>query len=193
MGGTGPYLPPDPVTSLLGNGPSAQVRTDDDQGFLRVPGTSATWHPGTTAQTTTQDSVDPSAWNLTSLGQAKEWLQNHAEFLVRVRQRMAEIEGFIGGPASSRDGATSALGGFEEATQLKAKHDGLYTGMRTGLETIIEDLYDSADALGRVIDRYASVEQQNELTAAQWQSIFGEGSGSKHDILPDSNPEPRAV
>jgi hypothetical protein len=189
MGDNGPYLPPDPTSALLGSGPSVEVRTDDNGGFLRQPGSSGQARALGTAQTATQDGGGSADWDITSLGVAQDWLRTHPEFLVRVRQRMTEIDDLLAGPASSSGPTTSALGAFEKATELKTKHDGIYDGVRKGLETVIEDLLDSVDALGRVIERYENAEQRNALTAAQWQSIFGEGAGSKHDILPDANPD----
>jgi hypothetical protein len=127
------------------------------------------------------DAGETSQWSLGSLEDAQRWLRAHADYLGRLYWGMKDIADLVNGPASA---GYPALGGFETALTLKAKHDALSETFRTAIKGLIENLHDTADALGKIATNYARVEERNALTAAQWAAIFGEQGDSTHDVKP---------
>jgi hypothetical protein len=72
------------------------------------------------------------------------------------------VNGQSGGP----------LGGFPWAVKLAERHTNLYQGFNTSLKTVAENLYDAADALKKVKEKYKDVEGANVMSAAEMESDF---------------------
>ncbi|SNT45426.1 hypothetical protein SAMN05421812_106242 [Asanoa hainanensis] len=117
--------------------------------------------------------------DLESLETTQRWLRERAEYLGRLYYAMPGILEKIDGPAS---GGTPTLGGHRGATMVHTKHTALYTSFREGLKQTIEQLHDTADALGKIKENYAAAEERNALTAQQWESIFGKAAAKEHQI-----------
>ncbi|MEV4535457.1 hypothetical protein AB0J82_16670 [Asanoa sp. NPDC049518] len=117
--------------------------------------------------------------DLESLESTQKWLRERAEYLGRLYYAMPGILEKIDGPAS---GGTSTLGGHRGAELVHGKHTALYNSFRNGLKDTIEQLHDTADALGKIKENYAAAEERNALTAQQWESIFGKAAAKEHQI-----------
>jgi hypothetical protein len=117
--------------------------------------------------------------DLESLEATQKWLRDRAAYLGRLYHAMPGILEKIDGPASAE---FPTLGGHKGAQQVHTKHTALYKSFRSGLERTIEQLHDTADALGKIKDNYAKAEDRNALTAQQWQSIFSKASEKEHQI-----------
>jgi len=122
---------------------------------------------------------EKSTIELTSLENTVTWLRSHAEYLTRLWHAMDEITEYLEGPSGR---TTSSLGGFESVMKVSSKHDGLFQGIHGNLKTTIENLYDTIDALGKIIENYDTAEERNRATAAEWQRIFGEQASSEHSF-----------
>ncbi|MDG4821977.1 hypothetical protein O7635_08935 [Asanoa sp. WMMD1127] len=119
------------------------------------------------------------AVDLESLENTQKWLRERADYLGRLYYAMPELLAKIDGPASK---GAPTLGGHKGAMAIHTKHTALYTSFREGLKQTIEQLYDTADALGKIKENYAAAEERNALTAQQWQSIFTEAAKKQHQI-----------
>jgi len=117
--------------------------------------------------------------DLESLETTQRWLRERAAYLGRLYYAMPGILEKIDGPAS---GDTPTLGGHRGATAIHTKHTQLYTSFRMGLKNTIEQLHDTADALGKIKENYAAAEERNALTAQQWESIFSKAAAKEHQI-----------
>ncbi|WP_203708056.1 hypothetical protein [Asanoa iriomotensis] len=117
--------------------------------------------------------------DLESLEATQEWLRERAAYLSRLYWAMPALLEKIDGPPSAM---YPAIGGFKGATAIQGKHTTLYTSFRAGLKNIVEQLRDTADALGKIKENYAAAEDRNALTAQQWQTIFGKAAEKQHQI-----------
>lgn len=117
--------------------------------------------------------------DLESLEATQKWLRDRAAYLTRLYHAMPELLEKIDGPASAE---FPTLGGFKGATAIHGKHTALYESFRKELERVVDELHDTADALGKIKENYAAAEERNALTAQQWQSIFGKAAEKQHQI-----------
>jgi hypothetical protein len=141
-------------------------------------------------------------WDASTLESAITWLTAHADYLDRMYRGMDDIRTLMDGPdvdqttrtdsgtqnraQSSTDPSASAnggpLGGFRGSSAIAAKHDGLYKGFHDGLKNIVESLYDAADALSKVKEKYTTAEKVNALSASDVESIFTDLGSSQHNV-----------
>jgi len=132
-------------------------------------------------------------WDVTSLDAAVTWLTAHADYLDRMYRGMDDIKTLMDGPdidnttrqdagSSQSVGTGGPLGGFKGAGDLAATHKQLYQGVNTSLKTIVENLYDAADALKKIKEKYSTAENANAMSAADMEKIFGDLGTSEHDV-----------
>jgi hypothetical protein len=139
-------------------------------------------------------------WDATTLDAAITWLTAHADYLDRMYRGMAEIRTLMDGPGTDQTTKSDSgmanqpmsstsppvnagpLGGFKGASAIASKHNGLYQGFNTGLKNVVENLYDAADALTKIKEKYTKSEQVNALGAADIESIFGNLAQSQHNL-----------
>ncbi|MEH1166337.1 hypothetical protein V6V47_13205 [Micromonospora sp. CPCC 205539] len=121
-------------------------------------------------------------WDASSLDSAITWLETHAAYLNKLSYDMVDIQDLMGGAAAGGAGAVagqpSPLGGFDWATRLAAKHQGLYQTTEAGVRRLSESLYDAAEALRQVKQNYETAEEQNRMSAADMQRVFGDVAGN---------------
>ncbi|MFY1619040.1 hypothetical protein [Micromonospora sp. WMMD736] len=121
-------------------------------------------------------------WDATSLDSAITWLETHAAYLNKLSYDMVDIQdlmgGAAGGMAGGAGGQPSPLGGFDWAARLAAKHQGLYQGTESGVRKLSQSLYDAAEALRQVKQNYETAEEQNRMSAAEMQRVFGDVAGN---------------
>ncbi|PZF93421.1 hypothetical protein [Micromonospora deserti] len=125
-------------------------------------------------------------WDAGSLDKAIEWLEEHADFLNKQSYKMVEIKDLMGGDAAgalggAAGGAKSPLGTFDRATDLAAKHAGLYRSTETGLRQLADDLYKAANALREVKENYETAERANAMSAAEMERAFQTASSNSGD------------
>lgn len=141
-------------------------------------------------------------WDASTLDSAITWLTAHADYLDRMYRGMDDIRSLMDGPDvdqttkqdsgtqnrtvdTSNPGAASnggPLGGFKGSLAIATKHNGLYAGFHDGLKNVVESLYDAADALSKVKEKYTNAEKVNALTASDVESIFTDLGTSKHNV-----------
>ena len=117
--------------------------------------------------------------DLESLEATQQWLRDRAAYLGRLYHAMPELLEKIDGPASAQ---YPTLGGFKGATAVHGKHTALYDSFRKEIERVVDELRDTADALGKIKENYAAAEERNALTAQQWESIFVKAAEKQHEI-----------
>jgi hypothetical protein len=122
-------------------------------------------------QSTKGDSGEKTAWDVTSLDAAITWLTAHADYLKRMYHGMDDLKSLMDGP-SGNPKPGGPMGGFPWAVKLSERHSSLYQGFNTNLKTVVENLYDAADALRKVKDKYHDVEGANAMSAADMESDF---------------------
>lgn len=116
-------------------------------------------------------------WDAGSLDGAIAWLRSHAESLRSMYYGMYRIKEIM---EPGGDIASTPLGGFKGATDMATKHSGLYTSAETAIKQLVEALMDAADGLEKVKEKYGSVEDAGDMTAANMQSVFSDLGQSKH-------------
>ncbi|MEU5904037.1 hypothetical protein [Micromonospora sp. NPDC047527] len=120
-------------------------------------------------------------WDATSLDSAIGWLETHAAYLNKLSYNMVDIQDLMGGAtagvAGGVGGQASPLGGFDWAGRLAAKHQGLYRDTESGVQKLAQSLYDAAEALRQVKQNYETAEEQNRMSAADMQRVFGDVAG----------------
>lgn len=123
-------------------------------------------------------------WDIGSLEQAVEWLNAHASLLERMYHGIDDIKSLVDAKRRGLEQATrpdgSPFGGFEWAGAVKDKHRKLIELMKPGVKQIAESLYDAADALGKVKERYQTVEKASEMSAADYQKAVADQARSTH-------------
>ena len=117
-------------------------------------------------------------WDASTLDGAAKWLESHAEFLSKLYHGMDDLKDLMDGP----DGTTSPLGGFPWATQLNSKHTSLQQSVQTGLKTVVENLYDAADAVRKVKQQYHSAEEASTMSGADMDKVFTDLGKNDHDF-----------
>ncbi len=123
-------------------------------------------------------------WDIASLDKAVEWLNAHASLLERMYHGIDDIKALMEakrrglGEATRPDG--TPFGGFEWAGAIKDKHRKLIELMKPGVKQVAESIYDAADALGKVKERYQTVEKASEMSAMDWQKAVADQSRSTH-------------
>ena len=130
-------------------------------------------------------------WDVTSLDAAITWLNAHADYLKRMLHGMDSIKTLMDGPKygdhvmqnSGMGGQQmSPLGGFPWAGKLTERHSQLYQSYQTGLKTVIANLYDAADALTKVKEKYGDVEHANAMSAQDMETDFNDARSVPHNI-----------
>jgi hypothetical protein len=144
-------------------------------------------------QPNANDPGEKTEWDVTSLDSAIAWLTAHADYLVRMYHGMDDLKTLMDGPKLSNDvmqhsgtngQSGGPLGGFPWALKLAERQSNLFQGFNTSLKTVAENLYDAADALRKVKDKYHDVEGANAMSAAEMESDFTEAQSqvSSHNI-----------
>jgi uncharacterized protein YukE len=132
----------------------------------------------TSLQTTPGEAGAKTEWDASTLDGAAKWLESHAEFLARMYHGMDDLKDLMNGP----DGMTSPLGGFPWARELTSKHTSLQQSMQTGLKTVVENLYDAADAVRKVKEKYHSAEKASTMAGGDMNKVFSDLGRSDHDF-----------
>jgi hypothetical protein len=147
----------------------------------------------TQLQPDANDQGEKTQWDVTSLDAAITWLTAHADYLKRMYHGMDELKSLMDGPQMSssvmQNSGTNGqsggpLGGFPWAVKLAERHTNLFQSFNTGLKTVVENLYDAADALQKVKQKYTDVEGANAMSAAEMESDFSDAQSqiSSHNI-----------
>lgn len=123
----------------------------------------------------------PTEWDVTSLDAAITWLTEQADYLKRMYHGMDDLKSLMDGPKISSDvmqhsgvsgQSGGPLGGFPWAVKLANRQTGLFQGFNTNLKSVVENLYDAADALREVKEKYVDVEHANAMSAAEMEADF---------------------
>jgi hypothetical protein len=135
----------------------------------------------TQLQPDANDPGEKTEWDVTSLDAAITWLTAHADYLKRMFHGMDQLKSLMDGPKMSNDvmqhsgtngQSGGPLGGFPWAVKLAERQSTLFQGFNTNLKTVAENLYDAADALKKVKEKYQDVEGANAMSAAEMESDF---------------------
>ena len=155
--------------------------TGDNVGTSRLSGSLAPQAGDPTVTTVDVDNLDA----------AITWLNTWADYLKRVYHGMDDIKALMAGPQLDgkimRDAGPSGqsggpLGGFPWAGELAKRHTTVYQGYTSGLKTVVDNVYDAADALKKVKDKYNDVEHANAMSAAEMESDFGDAQSQSHNV-----------
>ena len=161
-----------------------------------VTGTADNVDKTTTIARLQPDGNDPgekTQWDVTSLDSAITWLTAHADYLKRMYHGMDDLKTLMDGPQMSSSVMQNSgvngqsggpLGGFPWAAKLAERNNNLFQGFNTNLKTVVENLYDAADALRKVKEKYHDVEGANAMSAAEMESDFADAQSqvSSHNI-----------
>jgi len=130
-------------------------------------------------------------WDVTSLDAAITWLTAHADYLKRMYHGMDAIKALMDGPKYNNDIVqhsgmegqhASPLGGFPWAGKLAERHNNLFQSYGNGLKTVVENLYDAADALKKVKEKYQDSEHANAMSADEMEADFNDARSISHNI-----------
>ena len=104
-----------------------------------------------------------------------------SHYLKRMYHGMDDLKSLMDGPKISSDvmqhsgvsgQSGGPLGGFPWAVKLANRQTGLFQGFNTNLKSVVENLYDAADALREVKEKYVDVEHANAMSAAEMEADF---------------------
>ncbi len=186
-GDSGNTSQPDQVNVTLPGG---------DYGGIYIPTTTVTsdnvWKSQVSSDLAGQPG-DPTVTtvDVDSLDKAITWLNTWADYLKRIYHGMDDIKSLMDGPQMdpkiTSDAGLSGqsggpLGGFPWAGKLAERHTSLFQSYNGGLKTVVDNLYDAADALKKVKDKYNDVEHANAMSAAEMESDFQAAQSQSHNV-----------
>ena len=132
------------------------------------------------------------SWDVSSLDEAITWLTALADHLKRLYHGMDDIKALMDGPKYNSDvmqhsgtggQSFSPLGGFPWAEKLAERHNTLFQSYNGDLKTVVDNLYDAADALKLIKSSYQDAERASVMSASDLESDFTvASSGQHHDI-----------
>lgn len=117
-------------------------------------------------------------WDASTLDEAVVWLEEHSTFLGEwlLPTMQNEIKDWLTGPPGS---VAPPFGSFPTAIELADRHLGHYTLAETAVQAVAEQLWQTAQALREVREKYETAERANEMSAAAFEQVFaGEASSS---------------
>ncbi|MDQ0366201.1 hypothetical protein [Catenuloplanes indicus] len=134
-------------------------------------------------------------WDASTLEGAINWLETHSTYLSQslVPGMETDIRNWLTGSG------TSPFGTYPTALQLGDRQLGHYTTADASIRAIARELWQAAQALRVVLEQYETAEQANELSAAAFDQIFVEqsgtrpGGGSPPDPAASPSPAPAPV
>jgi len=156
-------------------------------GPVYIPkGTSATWDNVNYTPPSQVLSIKPGAAarvDVDGLQRAIEELRRWADYLGRLeKEGMQDIKQLMDGPETGsrvmrnagveEEGSGGALGGSRGAGELAQRHSVVWQSYQDGLNTVAANLFDAADALSTIQQRYGDVERANASSAAEMEASF---------------------
>ncbi|WP_051797825.1 hypothetical protein [Catenuloplanes japonicus] len=123
-------------------------------------------------------------WDASTLDGAVSWLEEHAAFLGEwlLPTMQNDIKDRLTGPPGS---AAPPFGSFPTAIALSDRHLGHYTRAEGAVQTVAEQLWQTAQALREVKEKYETAEQANRMSAAAFDQLFAaeaSSSSGRYDL-----------